>query len=52
MLCHYIPGMSLQRIEKVHHLKAFQIYRNDIKLPNCEKLSNELLLQLEGDERC
>jgi hypothetical protein len=33
----------IHRIEEEHLLEAFQTCRNDIKLSNCKKLSNELL---------
>ena len=40
---YFITRTSFHRIEEEHLLEAFQICRNDIKLPNCKKLSNELL---------
>jgi hypothetical protein len=40
---YFITGTSFHRIEEEHLLKAFQICRNDIKLPNCKKLYNEML---------
>jgi hypothetical protein len=40
---YFIAGTSFQRIEEEHLLEALQICRNDIKLPNCKKLSNEFL---------
>ena len=40
---YYITGTAFHRIEEEHLLEAFQICRNDIKSPNCKKLSNELM---------